>query len=52
MVLVTATDAVVLAAGAINDPATLGQGLLMKIIIIAYLFKGIKAALALRSANA
>jgi hypothetical protein len=43
---------VVITASAISDPATLGQGALMKIIIIAFLIKGIKAALALRTASA
>lgn len=52
VLIATATYAVVLVAGAINDPATIGQGLLMKIIIIAFLVKGIKSALALRTASA
>ena len=52
VLVATATYAVVIAAAAISDPATLGQGLLMKIIIIAFLFKGIKAALALRTTSA
>jgi hypothetical protein len=52
VLVATATYAVVLVANAIADPATIGQGLLMKIIIIAFLIRGIKAALALRTANA
>ena len=52
VLIATATYAVVIVGSAIGDPATLGQGLLMKIIIIAFLIKGIKAALALRSASA
>jgi hypothetical protein len=52
VLIATATYAVVIAFAAINDPATLSQGLLMKIIIIAFLVKGIKAALALRTASA
>jgi hypothetical protein len=52
VLIATATYAVVIVASAIADPATLGQGLLMKIIIIAFLVKGIKAALALRSTSA
>lgn len=52
VLVATATYAVVLVANAILDPATIGQGLLMKIIIIAFLIRGIKAALALRTANA
>lgn len=52
VLIATATYAVVLVAGGIMDPATIGQGVLMKIIIIAFLIKGIKAALALRTASA
>jgi len=52
VLIATATYAVVIAYAAISDPATLGQGLLMKIIIIAFLIRGIKAALALRTAGA
>jgi len=52
VLIATATYAVVITASAISDPATLGQGALMKIIIIAFLIKGIKAALALRTASA
>ena len=52
VLLATATYAVVLVANAIADPATIGQGIIVKIIIIAFLVKGIKAALALRALNA
>jgi hypothetical protein len=52
VLIATATYAVVQVAAAITDPATIGQGLLMKVIIIAFLVKGIKAALALRTASA
>jgi hypothetical protein len=52
VLVATATYAVVIAAAAISDPATLAQGWLMKVIIIAFLIKGIKAALALRTASA
>jgi hypothetical protein len=52
VLIATATYAVVLVANAIQDPATLGQGVIMKIIIIAFLVKGIRAALALRALNA
>jgi len=52
VLIAAATYVVVIAANAISDPATLGQGLVMKIIVIAFLIKGIKAALALRTASA
>ena len=52
VLIATATYAVVIVVGAITDPATIGQGWLVKIIIIAFLVKGIKAALALRTAGA
>lgn len=52
VLIATATYAVIVVANGIVDPATIGQGLLMKIIIIAFLIRGIKAALALRTANA
>lgn len=52
VLVATATYVVVQVANALADPATLGQGLILKIIIIAILVKGIKAALALRTANA
>jgi hypothetical protein len=52
VLIATATYAVVAVAGAISDPATMGKGVLIKLIIIAFLARGIKAALALRSASA
>lgn len=52
VVVATATYGVVLVANAIVDPATIGQGIVVKIIIIAFLVRGIKAALALRALNA
>jgi hypothetical protein len=47
----TATYAVVIVGNAIADPRTLTQGLIIKIIIIAFLVKGIRATLALRSGH-
>ena len=52
VLLATATYAVVIVANAIADPTTIGQGIIVKIIIIVFLVKGIKAALALRASNA
>ena len=52
VLIATATYAVVIVANAIVDPATIGQGMIMKIIVIGLLVKGIRAALALRAANA
>lgn len=52
ILIAAATYAVVIVTNAIIDPVTIGQGLLVKIIIIVLLIKGIKAALALRTANA
>lgn len=51
VLVATATYIALIVVNAILDPKTLGQGLLVKIIIIALLVRGIKAALALRSAN-
>ena len=47
-----ATYVVVIVGSAIFDPATLLQGIIVKIIVIGYLIRGIKAALVLRAANA
>ncbi len=47
-----ATYIVMLVASAIHDPATLFQGVIIKIIVIGYLLRGIKAAMVLRAANA
>lgn len=52
VIVATATYVVVVVANAMVDPATIGQGWIVKIIIITFLIKGIKAALALRTANA
>jgi hypothetical protein len=52
VIIATATYIVVVVANGIMDPATIAQGWIMKIIIIGFLIKGIKAALALRTANA
>jgi len=52
VMIATATYVVVLVADGIADPRTLTQGWIVKIIIIAFLIKGIKAALALRTARA
>jgi putative Ca2+/H+ antiporter (TMEM165/GDT1 family) len=52
VLIATATYAVVIVTNAIADPTTIGQGVIVKIIIIAFLVKGIKAALALRALNA
>lgn len=52
VIVATATYLVIIVANAIADPATIGQGWIVKIIVISFLIKGIKAALALRTANA
>ena len=52
VLIATATYAVVLVGNAIMDPTTIGQGVIVKIIVIAILAKGIKSALALRVAHA
>jgi hypothetical protein len=52
VVVATATYAVVIVVNAIVDPRTIGQGIVLKVIIIGFFVKGIKAALALRAANA
>jgi hypothetical protein len=52
VLVATATYIVVIVAGGIMDPASLAQGWIIKLVIIAFLIKGIKAALALRSARA
>jgi len=52
VIVATATYLVVVVANAMVDPATIAQGWIVKILVIAYLIKGIKAALALRTANA
>jgi hypothetical protein len=52
VLVAAATYAVVIVSSAIMDPATLAQGWIIKLIIIAFLIRGIKAALALRTARA
>lgn len=52
LLVATATYAVIIVTNAILDPRTLAQGLLVKIIVIALLIRGIKAALALRQPDA
>jgi hypothetical protein len=52
ILIATATYAVVMVTNAISDPATIGQGIIVKIVIIAIFARGIKAALALREAKA
>jgi hypothetical protein len=52
VIIATATYIVVVVANGVMDPSTIAQGWIMKIIIIGFLIKGIKAALALRTANA
>ncbi|HEY4263675.1 MAG TPA: zinc ribbon domain-containing protein [Micropepsaceae bacterium] len=48
----TATYIVVIVTNAVIAPASIGQGLYLKIIVIIFLVRGIKGALALRSAHA
>jgi hypothetical protein len=52
ILVATATYAVVIVANAIVDPATIAQGVVVKVIVILVLFRGIRGALALRPANA
>jgi len=52
VLIATATYVVIIVASGIADPRSLGQGWLIKLIVIAFLVKGIKAALALRDARA
>ncbi len=52
VIIATATYVVVIVTSAIVNPASIGQGWLLKLIIITFLIRGIKAALALRAANA
>jgi hypothetical protein len=52
ILVATATYVVVIATNALLSPATIGQGIYLKIIVIVLLARGIKAALALRSADA
>ncbi len=52
VIIAAATYAVVIVTNAIISPASIAQGVYMKIVIIGFLYRGIKAALALRTANA
>lgn len=52
VVVAMATYAVVIVMNAIADPATIGQGIILKVIIVAIFLRGIKAALTLRTADA
>ena len=52
VLIATATYLVIIVASGIADPRSLGQGWIIKLIVIAFLVKGIKAALALRDARA
>ena len=52
VLVATATYAVVMVTNAISDPASIGQGIFIKIVVIAIFVRGIKAALALREAKA
>jgi hypothetical protein len=52
VLVATATYSVLIVTNAIIDPKTIGQGIWVKIFIIVLLVRGIKAALALRTANA
>ncbi|HYL87530.1 MAG TPA: zinc ribbon domain-containing protein [Burkholderiales bacterium] len=52
VLIAAATYLVLIVANAIGDPRTLAQGWVIKLIVIAFLVKGIKAALALRTARA
>ena len=52
VLIATATYLVLIVANGIADPRSLASGWLIKLIVIAFLIKGIKAALALRDARA
>lgn len=52
VLIATATYVVLIVANGISDPRSLAQGWIIKLIVIAFLIKGIKAALALRDARA
>ena len=52
VLVATATYLVVIVTNAIIDPKTIGQGIYLKIIIVALLVKGIRSALLLRTENA
>ena len=52
LVVATATYCVLIVTNAIVDPRTIGQGLILKIVVVTLLVRGIKSALALRVSNA
>lgn len=52
IVIALATYLAVIVGNAIVSPASLASGLLVKLIVLTYLFRGLKAALALRAARA
>jgi hypothetical protein len=52
ILVATAIYAMVIVTNAILDPKTLGQGIFVKIIVIMFLVRGLKAALALRAQSA
>lgn len=52
ILIATATYAVITVTNAIIDPTTIGQGVIVKFIVIGLLVRGIKAALALRTTEA
>jgi hypothetical protein len=51
VLIATATYVVVIVVNGMIEPKTLAEGLIIKIIIIAFLIRGIKAALAVRASN-
>jgi hypothetical protein len=52
VLIATATYVVVIVYSGIAEPESIGKGVFVKLIVIALLVRGIKAALALRAANA
>jgi hypothetical protein len=52
VIVAAATYLVVNVVNAVQDPRTLGQGIYVKIFVVIILFRGVKAALALRTSNA
>ncbi|MGD0142612.1 MAG: zinc ribbon domain-containing protein [Rhizomicrobium sp.] len=52
ILIAAAIYAVVNVASAIIDPASIAQGIYIKVIVVLFLFRGIHAALALRNADA
>lgn len=52
ILVAAATYGAVLVLNTVVDPTTLGRGIYVKLVIVALFYRGIKAALALRSADA